>query len=81
MAPAYRSSAGDGSRSLASTGPINPQSTDQVAVNFNQPGEYKLSTASGGGTDAALATDHPIQPASLHIGAPRSASSNQLLQP
>lgn len=74
--------AGNSSQSLASTGPINPQATGQVAVDFDRPGRYSLSTASGGGgTDAALAEQRSIQPASLHIGAPRPSSSNQLLQP
>jgi hypothetical protein len=71
---------GDSSQSLASSGPINPQSTDQVAVDFNRPGNYTVATAAGG-TDAQQATAHPIHPASLHVGAPRPSSSGQLLQP
>jgi hypothetical protein len=74
--------AGNGSQSLASTGPINPQGTGQVAVEFSKPGEYSVSTANvGGATDAALTEQRSIQPASLHIGAPRPSSSSQLLQP
>ncbi len=74
--------AGNSAQPLASTGPINPQATGQVAVDFSRPGQYSLSTAtSGGGTEAALAERRPIQPASLSVGAPRPSSSNQLLQP
>jgi hypothetical protein len=73
--------AGNSSQSLASTGPINPQATGQVAVDISQPGEYKVTTASTVGTDAALATRRSIAPASLRVGAPRPSSSNELLQP
>ena len=73
--------AGNSSQSLASTGPINPQATGQVAVDISEPGEYKVATASVGGTDAALASQRSITPASLRVGAPRPSSSNQLLQP
>ncbi len=74
--------AGNSSQSLANTGPINPQATGQVAVEFNRPGQYSLSTAGGaGGTEAAAAEQRSIQPASLRVGAPRPSSSNQLLQP
>jgi hypothetical protein len=72
--------AGNSSQSLATTGPINPQATGQVAVDLGQPGEYSV-TAGGRGTEAALASQSPIQPASLHVGAPRPSSSNQLLLP
>jgi hypothetical protein len=60
---------------LADTGPINPQATAQITVNFTSPGNYSLST----GGDAASASS--IQAASLHIGKPRSSSDDQLLQP
>lgn len=73
--------AGNSSQSLASTGPINPQATGQVAVDLGQPGEYSVSTAAVAATDAALAEQHSIQSASLYVGAPRPSSSNQLLQP
>jgi hypothetical protein len=74
--PAGRSS------QLANTGPINPQSTAQVTVDFTQPGVYTMSSvAAGGGSQAAAATARPIAPAVLHIGAPRPSSSNTLLQP
>ena len=72
--------AGNPGRLLASTGPINPQATGQVAVDFSRPGQYSLSTT-GGGTEAAVAARRPIQPASLRVGAPRPSSSNELLQP
>ncbi len=73
--------AGNSSQSLASTGPINPQATGQVAVDISRPGEYKVTTATSAGTDAALASQRSIAPASLRVGAPRPSSSNQLLQP
>jgi hypothetical protein len=72
---------GNGSQSLASTGPINPQGTGQVSVDISRPGEYSVATASSGGTDAALAERRPIAPASLQVGQPRPSSSNTLLQP
>jgi hypothetical protein len=74
--------ANDSSQSLARTGPINPQSTDQVAVDLSHPGNYTVATSSaGGGSDAALAAQRSIQSASLHVGPARARSNNQLLQP
>jgi hypothetical protein len=70
-----------GGQSLANTGPINPQSTQQVTVDFNRPGQYTMSTTGSGGTDAQASGRSPIQPASLRIGAKRAGSSNALLQP
>ncbi len=66
---------------LASTGPINPQATAQVTVDLRNPGDYTVSAASGGGSDAAAATAPKIQSASVHIGKARASSSNVLLQP
>ena len=64
------------SRPLANTGPINPQATAQVTVDFSSPGTYSLSTGGeGGGTSAS------IRAASIRIGKPRPSSNNQLLQP
>ena len=73
--------AADSSRTLANAGPINPQSTDQITVDFNRPGEYTVSTAGAGGSDAAAAAKSGIQPAALQIGSKRPSSSNTLLQP
>jgi hypothetical protein len=78
--------AAGGGQSLANTGPINPQSTAQVTVQFNHPGDYRISTSSGdsGGTQAAVAVQSGksgIQPASLHIGPKRPPSNSALLQP
>jgi hypothetical protein len=73
--------AGDSTRSLASTGPINPQSTAQVTVDFAHPGDYTVTTGKSTGTDADVASPNPIQPASIHIGKARASSSDQLLQP
>jgi hypothetical protein len=67
------------SQPLASTAPINPQGTTQVAVDF-RPGDYTISTA-GHGTDAQLSQTSAIRSASIHIGHERTSSSNSLLQP
>ncbi|MGB9185951.1 MAG: hypothetical protein WCB67_18000 [Solirubrobacteraceae bacterium] len=67
------------SQPLASTAPINPQGTTQVAVDF-RPGDYTISTA-GRGTDAQLSQTPAIRSASIHIGHERTSSSNSLLQP
>jgi hypothetical protein len=67
------SSAGD---PLASTGPINPQATAQVTVNFSSRGAYSLST---GAADAG--TDSSVRPASITVGSARPNSDNQVLQP
>src|SRR2546421_10739872 len=72
---------GDSSNPLANTGPINPQATDEVAVDFKKPGTYSVSTGSGNGTDASQATHRAIRPASVHVGPARAKSSNVLLQP
>ena len=61
---------------LANTGPINPQATAQVTVNFSSPGSYSLAT--GGGEPGSGSA---IRAASIHIGAKRASSDNQLLQP
>jgi hypothetical protein len=61
---------------LANTGPINPQATAQVTVDFSSPGNYSLAT---GGGDAGSSSS--IRAASFHVGAPRPNSGNQVLQP
>ena len=66
------------SHTLASTAPINPQGTTQVSVDF-KPGDYTISTAAHGRTDAQLARASSIAPASLHIGRKRASSSAPLL--
>lgn len=68
------------SHPLASTAPINPQGTTQVAVDF-RPGDYTISTAGHGATDAQLSQTSSIRSASIHIGHERASSSNNLLQP
>jgi hypothetical protein len=65
---------------LASTAPINPQGTTQVSVTF-KPGDYTISSAAHGRTDAERSRPASIAPASLHIGRTRDSSSNSLLQP
>jgi hypothetical protein len=66
--------------SHATTGPINPQSTARVTVDFTSPGDYTISTSAAAASDAAL-TGRGIQPATLRIGAPRPNADNVLLQP
>ena len=65
---------------LASTAPINPQGTTQVAVNF-KPGDYTIATASHGATDAQRSRPTDIASASLHIGHNRSSAAGSLLNP
>ena len=65
---------------LANTGPISPQATAQVTVNFNSPGDFVV-TGSSGTTQASAALPSGIAPAVLHIGKPRPSASNQLLSP
>ena len=60
---------------LANTGPINPQGTAQVTVNFS-PGDYSLSTAGGDATAGSA-----VRSASIHVGPSRASSDNQVLQP
>lgn len=69
------------SRSLASTGPINPQSTAQVTVDLRGPRDYTLAAARAGASQAALARRSSIQPGKLHVGKRRASASNALLQP
>lgn len=61
---------------LANTGPINPQATAQVTVNFSSPGAYSLSTGGGDGSSGSA-----IRAAALIVGKTRPNSNNQLLQP
>ena len=63
-------------QALANTGPINPQATAQVTVNFTAPGRYSLSTGGGDGGSTAS-----VRAASLDVGKARGNSNNQLLQP
>jgi len=61
---------------LADTGPINPQATAQVTVNFSSPGTYSVSTGGGDGGPPSS-----IQAATLTVGKARANSNSQLLQP
>lgn len=69
-----------GGSALANTGPITPEGTTQVAINF-KPGDYTVTTNPAGETDATRATPSSIHPAALHIGHPRPSADNTLLQP
>ena len=71
--------AGGGS-SVASSAPINPQTTTQVTVDFAQ-GDYTVAATKPSGSEAAKATPSSIQSATLHIGAQRANSNGALLQP
>ncbi len=71
----------DGGGTLANTGPINPQATAQVTVDFRSPGVYTVGTGARAGSDAFLATQPSIAPARIHIGSSRPSASNELLQP
>jgi hypothetical protein len=70
----------DGGQTLGSTGPINPQATAQLTVNFT-PGDYTIGAGPQAGSDATQSTSSSIQAATIHIGPERQAGSNQLLQP
>jgi hypothetical protein len=70
-----------GGHPLASTGPITPQATAQVTVNFSKQGDFSITTSPSGSTDASQAIPVSIKPGALHIGHPRPPASNVLLQP
>jgi hypothetical protein len=70
----------DGSKTLGSTGPINPQTTAQVTVDFDSSGDYSVATSQSG-SQANQAVPASVRAATVHIGKPRPSSSNQLLQP
>jgi hypothetical protein len=61
---------------LATTAPINPQATAQITVNFSSPGKYSVATGGGGSGSSS-----GIRAASIHIGANRASSDDELLQP
>lgn len=70
-----------GTQMLASTGPINPQTTAQVTVDFHTPGSYSVAASRPGGTGTGQSRTSVIEPATVHIGKPRPSASDQLLQP
>ncbi len=72
---------GGNGQPVASTGPINPQATATVTVDFANPGDYTVDTSTGGQNQAQQATPPSIQPAIIHIGTARPNGSNELLQP
>ena len=67
-----------GGPSLASTGPINPQASAQVAVNLTDKGDYAVSASNGNASDAGAGNGLA---ATVHVGAPRKGSRNTLLTP
>ena len=73
-------SSANGSSTLASTAPINPQATTQVSVDF-KPGNYTIATAPHGSTDASLAGPTSVAAASIHIGPERPSANGSLLGP
>jgi hypothetical protein len=66
---------------LASTGPVNPQSTAQVTVDFRDPGSYTVNAGRTGSTQATQNQPSNIAPATIRIGKQRPSASDQLLQP
>jgi hypothetical protein len=67
---------------LANTGPINPQGTASVNVNFSHQGKYTVSTGAGGATEASTASpSSSIASATLTIGRPRANSRGDLNVP
>ncbi|MFL5830664.1 MAG: hypothetical protein ACJ76X_12170 [Solirubrobacteraceae bacterium] len=67
---------------LASTGPVNPQSTAQVTVDFRDPGTYTVNAGrTGGSTQASQHQPSTIAAATIRIGKQRPSASDQLLQP
>lgn len=62
---------GPGGSTLASTGPINPNTTQRVSVNTMGQGTYLLSAGDGSG----------IRAAALRVGPQRPNGDNVLLQP
>lgn len=75
------SSAGSSSQPLADTGPISPQATAELSVNLQRPGDYTVGISPNDSTQAGAATPTGIQPALIHVGAPRPDSNNDLAQP
>jgi hypothetical protein len=72
---------GGGNQPLASTGPIPPKATAQIAVNLKS-GNYSVTANSGGGSsDSSSTSTAAIQPGRMHVGAPRPGSRNVLLTP
>jgi hypothetical protein len=63
---------------LATTGPINPQGTAVVSVNFGASGHYLVTAAGSGGGEGGPAR---IAPAWLQIGRERVSPGNALSQP
>jgi hypothetical protein len=75
------SSSGFQGSQVASTGPINPQATATVTVDFTNPGDYSVAASTGGQTQAQQANSSSIAPATIHVGTQRPNASNELLQP
>jgi hypothetical protein len=66
-----------GGQTVANTGPINPQGTAAVNVDFRQQGQYTIAV---GGTEASSAASS-IAPATITIGPPRPSARGDLLVP
>lgn len=72
---------GGGGQALASTAPINPQGTAQVAVDFTHAGSYTVGTDGNGSTDASVAQPPGIQAAHLRVAGHRAGGGSTLLVP
>ncbi len=70
-----------GSQALADTGPISPQGTAQLTVEFKNPGDYTVGIAPDSSTEAAAAAPTGIQPALIHVGPLRANSNSDVGQP
>lgn len=70
-----------GGSNIGTTGPINPQSTAQVTVDFRDPGTYTISAGTTGKTQAEQNQPSSIAAARLRVGTARPSASDQLLQP
>lgn len=69
-------------KQLATTGPINPQATAQLTVDFHSPGDYFISVATGQPNQAQQTFPSlPAQSAALRIGRSRRSGSDALLKP
>lgn len=69
-----------GGSGVTTTGPINPQATDQVTVDLRS-GQYTIGIAPDSSTEAAAATPTGIMSGLLTVSGSRQTSNNQLLQP
>lgn len=73
--------ASTGGQQLAATGPINPQGTAALNVNFSQQGQYTVAAGQGGAEASAGGVNSSIAPATITIGPARSNARGDLMVP